>query len=126
MSSRRNFRNPIHRLEVVNVTRFAPWPPLGRAGLAGASVSSVPKIPKKFHQIAQNKREKIVKKIIFEKIYRPWSPPSAGPPAVTKFLVVNFYLDNLKDWFYGVAMPYPIYEDNLKDWFYGAAMPYPL
>jgi hypothetical protein len=34
-------------------------------GLAGPSVQ---KIPKKFHQIAQNKQEKIVKKNIFEKI----------------------------------------------------------
>jgi hypothetical protein len=56
MSSRRNFKNPTHGSEVVNATIFAPLAPLGLAG------PSVPKIPKKFHQIAQNKQEKIVKK----------------------------------------------------------------
>jgi hypothetical protein len=62
MSSQRNFRNPTHGSEVVNATRFARWP---RLGLAWPSVQ---KIPKKFHQIAQNKQEKIIKKYIFEKI----------------------------------------------------------
>jgi hypothetical protein len=56
MSSRQNFKNPTHGSEVVNATIFAPLAPLGLAG------PSVPKIPKKFHQIAQNKQEKIVKK----------------------------------------------------------------
>jgi hypothetical protein len=37
-------------------------------GLAGPSVQ---KIPKKFHQIAQNKQEKIVKKIFLKKIDPP-------------------------------------------------------
>jgi hypothetical protein len=62
MSSQRNFRNPTHGSEVVNATRFAPWP------WASWAKYSVQKIPKKFHQIAQNKQEKIVKKNIFEKI----------------------------------------------------------
>jgi hypothetical protein len=42
--------------------------PLAPLGLAGPSVPSVPKIPKKFHQIAQNKQEKIVKIYFFGKI----------------------------------------------------------
>jgi hypothetical protein len=70
MSSQQNFRNPTHGSEVVNVTRCAPWPTWpGQAG------PSVPKIPQKFHQIAQNKREKFVKKNIFGKI---WSNMSIG------------------------------------------------
>jgi hypothetical protein len=65
MSSQRNFRNPTHGSEVVNATRFAPC--TGAPGL-GIARPSVQKIPKKFHQIAQNKQEKIVKKYIFFKI----------------------------------------------------------
>jgi hypothetical protein len=65
MSSRRNFRNPTHGSEVVNATRFAPLAPRRGLGLAGPNV---PKIPQKFHQIAQNKQGKSVRKNIFGKI----------------------------------------------------------
>jgi hypothetical protein len=37
--------------------------------MPGQDGPSVPKIPQKFHQIAQNKQEKFVKKNIFGKIW---------------------------------------------------------
>jgi hypothetical protein len=95
MSSQQNFRNPTHGSEVVNVTRCAPWPTWpGQAG------PSVPKIPQKFHQIAQNKREKFVKKNIFGKIWSNILKISALLEHVTIFLVVKFYLVNYEYWFY--------------------------
>jgi hypothetical protein len=57
--------------------------PLSCLGLAGPSV---PKIPQKFHQIAQNKQEKIVKKNIFWKNLPPPLPTRCDEIFGSKFL----------------------------------------
>jgi hypothetical protein len=68
-------------------------PPGRGLGLAGPCV---PKIPKKFHQIAQNKREKFVKKIFLGKFGQNFYVPI--------FLVVKFYLVNYEYCFLVVSI----------------------
>jgi hypothetical protein len=65
MSSQRNFRNPTHAMDQ-KLSMQQDLPP--GLGLAGPSVQ---KNPKKFHQIAKNKQEKIVKKIFLKKFDPP-------------------------------------------------------